>query len=80
METTTGLSSIDARETANLIGSDEVEGTAVYATDGSKIAGEGARLRIPASVSVPDVIELYFPARDEYSPGRILTCKISASP
>src|SRR5258707_11700348 len=37
METTTGLSSIDARETANLIGSDKVEGTAVYATDGSKI-------------------------------------------
>jgi len=41
---------LTARETANLIGSDEVEGTAVYATDGSKIAGEGARLRIPASV------------------------------
>ena len=37
METTTGLASIDARETANLIGSDKVEGTAVYASDGSKI-------------------------------------------
>ena len=37
METTTGLSSIDTRETANLIGSDKVEGTAVYASDGSKI-------------------------------------------
>src|ERR1700704_3773796 len=37
METTTGLSSIDARETANLIGSDKVEGTAVYASDRSKI-------------------------------------------
>src|SRR5712672_524941 len=37
MGTTTALSSVDARETANLIGSDKVEGTAVYATDGSKI-------------------------------------------
>jgi|SRR5712671_195642 len=30
------------------------------------LSGEGARLRIPASVSVPDMSELYLPARDEY--------------
>jgi len=35
--TTTTASGVDTRETANLIGSDKVEGTAVYGLDGSKV-------------------------------------------